>query len=287
MTLGACADLQHDNRGFRGIKSMTGRLASKVAIVIGAGCVGPGWGNGRAIAVTFAREGAKVFAVDRDEDAMRETIERVREIGGEIIFHLGDATDSNAVAAMVDECVKVYGRVDILVNNVGGSTAGGPVELLEDAWHRQLDYNLGTVFLACKYVLPIMVRQNSGAIVNISSASGIRFTGSAQVGYAASKAGVIQFSRVVAVQYAKHGIRVNTVVPGQLHTPMVEARLAKQRTGGDVEALLQQRLARIPLGFMGDGRDTAHAALFLASEEARFITGAEIVVDGGMTARCD
>jgi NAD(P)-dependent dehydrogenase (short-subunit alcohol dehydrogenase family) len=183
--------------------------------------------------------------------------------------------------------VAAYGRVDILVNNVGGSAAGGPVELAEDAWGRQLDYNLTTVFLACKHTLPVMMQQKSGAIVNTSSASGIRFSGSPQVGYAAAKAGVIQFSRVVAVQYARHGIRVNTVIPGQMHTPMVEARLAKQRAGGDVEALLKQRVARIPLGFMGDGRDTAYAALFLASDEARFITGTEIVVDGGMTVRCD
>jgi NAD(P)-dependent dehydrogenase (short-subunit alcohol dehydrogenase family) len=188
---------------------------------------------------------------------------------------------------MVDACMETHGRIDVLINNVGGSAAGGPVELSEDSWHRQLDYNLSTVFLACKHVLPVMARQHRGAIVNISSASGIRFSGSPQVGYAASKAGVIQFSRVVAVQYAKHGIRVNTVIPGQIHTPMVEARLAKQRAGGDVEALLKQRVARIPLGFMGDGRDTAHAVLFLASDEARFITGTEIVVDGGMTVRCD
>jgi NAD(P)-dependent dehydrogenase (short-subunit alcohol dehydrogenase family) len=159
--------------------------------------------------------------------------------------------------------------------------------LSEEAWHSQLDFNLSTVFLACKHVLPIMVPRKSGAIVNVSSTSGIRFSGSAQIGYAASKAGVIQFSRAVAVQYAPHGIRVNTVIPGQLHTPMVEARLARQRAGGDVEALLKQRVARIPLGFAGDGRDTAHAALFLASDEARFITGAEIVVDGGMSVRCD
>jgi NAD(P)-dependent dehydrogenase (short-subunit alcohol dehydrogenase family) len=132
-----------------------------------------------------------------------------------------------------------------------------------------------------------MVPRKSGAIVNISSTSGIRFSGSAQIGYAASKAGVIQFSRAIAVQYAPHGIRVNTVIPGQLHTPMVEVRLARQRAGGDVEALLKQRVARIPLGFAGDGRDTAHAALFLASDEARFVTGAEIVVDGGMSVRCD
>jgi hypothetical protein len=266
---------------------MSSRLDGKVAIVAGAGCVGPGWGNGRATAVIFAREGAKVFAVDRDAEAMRETVERVREAGGAIATHICDMTDNAAVAAMVAACVEMHGRIDVLVNNVGGSAAGGAAELSEDGWDRQLDYNLTTVFLACKHTLPVMVRQKGGAIVNTASTSGLRWTGSAQVGYAASKAGVIQFSRVTAVQYAKYGIRVNTVVPGQMHTPMVEARLAKQRAGGDVEALLKQRVGRIPLGFMGDGRDTAHAALFLASDEARFITGTEIVVDGGMTARCD
>jgi len=266
---------------------MPGRLDGKVAIVAGAGCVGPGWGNGRATAVIFAREGAKVFAVDRDGEAMRETVARAREAGGEIATHVCDLTDGAAVAAMVAACVAAHGRIDVLVNNVGGSAPGGAAELSEDGWDRQLDYNLTTVFLACKHVLPIMVRQSGGAIVNTASTSGLRWSGAPQVGYAASKAGVIQFSRVTAVQYAKHGIRVNTVVPGQMHTPMVEARLAKQRAGGDVEALLKQRVARIPLGFMGDGRDTAHAALFLASDEARFITGTEIIVDGGMTARCD
>ena len=150
-----------------------------------------------------------------------------------------------------------------------------------------MNHNLKSVFLACKHVLPVMERQGGGAIINLASTSGLRLSGSPQVGYAASKAGVIQLSRVVAVQYANKGIRVNTVVPGQLHTPMVEARLAKQRTGGDVEKLLQSRVARIPLGFMGDGRDTANAALFLASDEARFVTGTEIIVDGGMVARCD
>jgi len=136
-------------------------------------------------------------------------------------------------------------------------------------------------------VLPTMLAKRAGAIVNIASTSGLRWTGSAQVAYAATKAGVIHLSRVVAVQHAAQGVRVNSVVPGQLHTPMVEARLAGQRAGGDVDALLAQRQKRIPLGFMGDGRDTAGAVLFLASDEARFITGTELVVDGGMTARCD
>jgi hypothetical protein len=183
--------------------------------------------------------------------------------------------------------VKKWGRIDVLVNNVGGSAPGGPVEMSEEVWDAQVDLNLKSVFLACKYVLPVMERQGSGAIVNIASSSGLRWTGAAQVAYAATKAGVIQFSRVVAVQYAARGIRVNTIVPGQLHTPMVEARLARQRSGGDIETLLKQRQKRIPLGIEGDGRDTANAALFLASDEARFITGTEIVVDGGMTARCD
>jgi NAD(P)-dependent dehydrogenase (short-subunit alcohol dehydrogenase family) len=157
----------------------------------------------------------------------------------------------------------------------------------EDVWDAQVDFNLKSVFLTLKYVLPVMEKQGAGAIVNLASTSGIRFTGAFQVGYAATKAGVIQLSRVVAVQYAPKGIRVNTVIPGQLHTPMVEARLARQRAGGDVETLLAQRLKRIPAGFAGDGRDTANAALFLASDEARFVTGTEIIVDGGMSVRCD
>ena len=266
---------------------MSGRLQNRIAIVTGAGSVGPGWGNGRATCVRFAEEGAKIFAIDRDPDKTAETVERVTAVGGEIVTYQCDVTSNESVAAMVKACVDRFGRIDVLVNNVGGSAHGGPVDMPEDVWDAQVDYNLKSVFLTCKHVLPIMERQKSGAIVNVASTSGIRFTGAFQVGYAATKAGVIQLSRVVAVQYAAKGIRVNTVVPGQLHTPMVEARLARQRAGGDVKALLEQRQKRIPIGFMGDGRDTANAALFLASDEARFVTGTEIVVDGGMTVRCD
>ena len=266
---------------------MSSRLEGKVALVTGAGSVGPGWGNGRAIAVRFAQEGAKVFALDRELARMDETVRLAREAGGEMATASCDVTQSASVAAAVAACIARYGRVDILVNNVGGSAAGGPVEMTEEVWDAQIDHNLKSVFLACKHVLPVMQAQGSGAIVNISSTSGLRWTGSAQVAYAATKAGVIQFSRVTAVQYAKTGIRINTVVPGQLYTPMVDVRLAKQRTGGDVAQLLQQRQSRIPLPFMGDGRDTANAALFLASDEARFITGTELVVDGGMSVRCD
>ena len=264
-----------------------GRVAGKVTIVTGAGSVGPGWGNGRAAAVLFAAEGALVFAVDKDLQAMDETRERAEAAGATIVPYACDVTKSDAVREMIDACRRRFGRIDVLVNNVGGSAPGGPVEMSEEVWEAQLALNLTSVFLGCKHVLPVMIEQRSGAIVNTASTSGLRWTGAAQVAYAATKAAVIQFSRVVAVQYAGKGIRVNTVVPGQMHTPMVEARLAGQRTGGDVEALLAARQKRIPLGFAGDGLETAKAALFLASDEARFITGTEIIVDGGMSARCD
>jgi NAD(P)-dependent dehydrogenase (short-subunit alcohol dehydrogenase family) len=262
----------------------SGRLEGKVAVVTGAGSAGPGWGNGRATAVLFAHEGATVVAVDRDAAALKPTLDAAT---GHIAATTCDVTDSGAVGELVASVIAEHGRIDVFVNNVGGSRAGGPVELGEADWHAQLDLNLTSAYLTCKHVIPHMQRAGGGAIVNVASTSGLRFTGSAQVGYAAAKAGVLHLSRVVAVQHAPDGIRVNTVVPGQLHTPMVEARLAGQRAGGDVAALLAARQARIPLGFMGDGRDTAYAALFLACDESRFVTGTEIVVDGGMTARCD
>jgi NAD(P)-dependent dehydrogenase (short-subunit alcohol dehydrogenase family) len=266
---------------------MAGRLEGKVAFITGAGSVGPGWGNGRATAVRFAQEGAKVFATDIDLERLDETLNLAGEFKKNIKTGILDVTKSDSIEESIHSCIKEFGTLDTLVNIVGGSAKGGPLELTEEAWDAQVDFNLKSVFLTCKYALPEMIKKESGSIVNLASTSGIRWTGSAQIAYASTKAGVIQFSRVLAVQYGKQNIRVNTVVPGQLHTPMVETRLAKQRVGGDVELLLKQRQSRIPLPFMGDGRDTANAALFLASDEARFITGTEIIVDGGMSARCD
>jgi hypothetical protein len=266
---------------------MPGRLAGKVALVTGAGCVGPGWGNGRAEAVLFAREGARVVALDRDADALAATARLAREEGLDVDEHVADALDAEQVDDAVATTVRRHGRLDVLVTNVGGSAPGGAGEQDPDAWQAQLDLNLTSTYLAVRAAVPRLRGGGGGSVVCTASTSGLRWTGSAQAAYAASKAGVVQFARVSAVQYAPDGIRVNTVVPGQLHTPMVEARLAGQRADGDVDALLATRLGRIPLGFMGDGRDTAAAALFLASDEARFVTGTEIVVDGGMTARCD
>ena len=227
------------------------------------------------------------FCVDRHREDFRALV--ADEV--DILFGNEDELLSlyqlDTFEAAVAATLARYGRIDVLVNNVGGSAAGGPIEMSEEVWDAQIDHNLKSVFLMCKHVLPHMLQQGAGNVVNMASTSGIRWTGSAQVAYAATKAAVIQMGRVMAVQFAKQDIRVNTVVPGQLHTPMVETRLAKQRAGGDVQTLLAQRQARIPLPFMGNGQDTANAVLFLASDEARFITGTEIIVDGGMSVRCD
>src|SRR5271168_137961 len=261
-------------------------MKGKVAIVTGAGSVGPGWGNGRATATLLARQGAEVFLVDVNEAAVGETLAIIGKEGGTADVHRGDMTVAADVAEMVQACVSRFKRIDILVNNVGGSAPGDPVAMTEDVWDRQIDFNLKTTFLGCKYAIPVMLEQGRGAIVNIASVAGMRndfLSGRSHVGYSASKAGVIQLSRSVAGTYARQNIRVNTVVPGLMHTPLVEIRLARTVGGNDAAALIAARNAVVPMGHMGDAWDVAHAVLFLASDEARYITGTEIIVDGGIT----
>ena len=262
-------------------------MAGKVAIVTGAGSVGPGWGNGKATATLLARQGASVFLIDINEAAVNETRGIIEGEGGTCEIHRCDMMQSADVAEMVQACLSRFKRIDVLVNNVGGSAPGDPVSMPEEVWDRQIDFNLKTAFLGCKYVLPVMVEQGKGAIVNISSVAGMRndfASGRVHVGYSASKAGVIQLSRSTAGAYAKKGIRVNTVVPGLMHTPLVETRLAKTVGNNDLAALIEARHKAVPMGRMGDAWDVAHAVLFLASDEARYITGTEIIVDGGLTA---
>ena len=260
-------------------------LKGKVAIVTGAGSVGPGWGNGKATAVLLARQGAAVFGIDVNAAAADETRDIITGEGGVCVTHVCDMLDSAQVKDAVAACVARFGRIDILVNNVGGSHPGNPVDMPEDVWDRQIDFNLKTPFLGCKYVLPVMEAQGGGAIVNISSIAGLRMSGDrVHVGYSASKAGVIGFSKAVAQGYAKKKIRCNTVVPGVMHTPLVEHRLVRQLGANDAEALIAKRHASVPMGHMGSGWDIAHAVLFLASDEAGYITGTELVVDGGLTS---
>lgn len=260
------------------------RLAGRAALVLGAGSAAPGWGNGKAIAALFAREGARVLAVDRDLAAAEETVAVIRAEGGAASAHAADVTDGAAVAGAVAACLAACGGLDALVNNVGGSAPGGPVEMDEAVWDRQMDTNLRYVYLACKHALPEMERRGGGAVVNIASVAGLRHIGHDIAAYAASKAGLIQFTRVTAVSYAARGVRLNTVVPGLMHTPLVEHRLAGERGGGDAAALVAARHRQPPMGRMGDAWDVAHAALFLACDESKYVTGTEIVVDGGLTA---
>lgn len=261
-------------------------LTNKIAIVTGAGSVGPGWGNGKATAVLLARQGARIFAIDINEAAAAETRDLIQEEGGECAIAACDMTKSDEVSSAVNACMARYGAVDILVNNVGGSAPGDPVSMSEEVWDAQLDLNLKTAFLGCKHVLPVMERQQAGVIINMSSIAGLRqhVAGRVNVAYSTAKLGLIGLTNATAMKYVKKGIRCNTVVIGVMHTPLVEARLVKQLGAEDAASLIAQRHAQVPLGRMGDAWDAAHAVLFLVSDEARYITGTEIIVDGGISA---
>ncbi len=269
---------------------MSGRLEGKVAIVTGAGSVGPGWGNGKAVSALFAREGAKIFAVDLSIDAAGETKRVIDGEGGDCTVHEADVSRSDEVKAMVERCVAVYGRIDILHNNVGIVEVGGPVEASEESWDRVLRVNLKSMFLACKHGLPQMVKQfeatgRGGAIVNIGSVAGIRWTGVPYISYTASKGAVIPFTRAIALQYAKQGIRCNCILPGLMNTPMIVEPLKGVYGGGDVVKMIATRDAQCPTGKMGDAWDVAYAALYLASDEAKYVTGVALPVDGGITLK--
>ena len=259
------------------------KLEGKVAIVTGCGSIAPGWGNGKAITTLLARQGATVLGVDRDLAAAQVTQAIVEEEGNHLAVATCDVTNRDEVADLIADCVQRFGRLDILVNNVGQSEPGTPASMEPDVWQRQLDLNLTSAFLTTRSALPIMERQGGGAIVNISSVAGQRWIGKDQVGYAAAKAGLIHFTKVTAVAYAKANVRLNCVVPGLMFTPLL-GRIAERYAGGEYERMIAQRHAQVPMGRMGDAWDIAHAALFLVSDEARYITGTEIVVDGGLTA---
>ncbi|HMO29351.1 SDR family NAD(P)-dependent oxidoreductase [Enterovirga sp.] len=258
-------------------------LKGKVAVVMGCGSSGPGWGNGKATAVLFARQGAHVVGTDIDLAAAEETHRLIAKEGRSSQVHRIDATDDVTVGGFMRAVREQHGALDILVNNVGQSEPGGPVDMPEEVWTAQLQLNVTTAFLACKHAIPIMCKGGGGAIVNVASIAGQRYIGKPQVGYAAAKAALIQLTKTSAVIHAPDKVRLNCVVPGLMHTPLVN-RLAERYAGGDYDGFVARRHGQVPMGHMGDAWDVAHAALFLASDEARYITGTEIVVDGGITA---
>lgn len=264
---------------------MAGRLKNKVAIVVGAGSTpGETMGNGRATGILFAREGASVMLVDRSLKSAEETKAMIDAEDGKSFAFQADVTRAEDCKRMADKCVEMYGRIDILHNNVGIGSSGGPVELSEEEWGKIIDTNLKTMFLTCKYVLPHMEKQGSGAIVNISSLGAVRFPPYPMLAYSVSKGGVNTFTRAVAMQYAHQGIRANAIMPGLIKTPMAIEGIS-ERLGIEKADLIRMRDAAVPMNHMGEAWDVAYAALFLASDESKYITGVELPVDGGLTCK--
>ncbi|HEY1797112.1 MAG TPA: SDR family NAD(P)-dependent oxidoreductase [Stellaceae bacterium] len=263
---------------------MSMRLKGKIAVVVGAGqSPGEGIGNGRATVLRFAQEGATVLAVDRDPHAAEETAILARADGAECVAFAADVTREATLAAAMEEAVRLWGRLDILHNNVGVSIAGGDkplAEITEEALDRVWAINLRGTVMACKHAVPIMRRQRSGAIVNISSVAAYENT-YPLIAYKATKAAMVEFTKQLAMHNAEYGIRANCILPGLMDTPMAVDTRARtsNRSRAEVAA---ERDAKVPLrGKMGTGWDVANAALFLASDEANFITGVALPVDGG------
>lgn len=260
------------------------RLQGKAAIVVGAGQTpGDTIGNGRATAILFALEGARVLCVDRDLGSAEETRTMIQKEGGTALAFEADVTSEDACRAIAAACIDAFGRIDVLHNNVGiGAGDAGVMKLEQDAWQRIFDVNLTAMFLTCKHVLPVMREQRSGAIVNISSIASIASTGMAA--YKVSKAGVNALTQQIAMGNARYGIRCNAILPGLMNTPMAIEGISSA-LGVPKDELIKARDAMVPLGAMGTAWDVAKAAVFLASDEASFITGVLLPVDGGQSVR--
>lgn len=266
--------------------SPQGRVAGKAAIVVGAGQTpGETIGNGRATAILLAREGARVFCVDRRFDSAEETVAMIQAEGGEALAFKADIASAEDCAALIAAGVSELGGLDILHNNVGIGAGDGPMHKLEeDAWDRILDVSLKGMWLTLRAAVPVMRERGGGAIVNISSLAAIAAAGNLTA-YGVAKAGVNKLTTTVAAANARYGIRCNAIMPGLMDTPMAVDAVARA-TGQTREAVRAPRDANVPLGArMGTAWDVAYASLFLASDEARFITGAILPVDGGGSVR--
>ncbi len=257
------------------------RLDGKRATVIGAGSVGPGLGNGKAMALRFAQEGAQVLCVDRNPEAAEETAGLIRAGGGVAEVLALDVTVPDAGTAVAEAMAGAWGGVDILAYNVGISQKGGVIETSDADWARVFDINLGAAMRITRAVLPGMRAQGAGAFVYVSSLAAVYSAPYSYVSYEVSKAGLVRFARSVAHENAPHGVRSNVILPGVIETPHVNAFVDSET---DPEELARGRAAMVPMGRQGSAWDVANAALYLASDEAGFVTGVELRVDGGLTA---
>lgn len=259
------------------------RLAGKVVLILGAGSVAPGWGIGKATAVACARAGARVVAADVDAEAARETAALVEGAGGEALAAEVDVADPASVAALAEAAVARFGRVDVVHNNVGIGKVGGPLDIPVEDWDRVHRTNVTALLIAAKAFLPAMRERRSGVFLTTSSVAALRYVGFPHMAYSVTKAAALHFTRMVAAQYAADGIRAVTIVPGLMDTPRIRLTVARAFPDMAFEELRTKRDQQVPMGTMGDGWDIAHAAVFLASDEARYITGTELVIDGGLS----
>lgn len=263
-------------------------LRDKVVLLTGIGQTGDQtmWGNGAATALVLAQQGARIFGCDLHLSAAEHTATRIRAAvpGVSVTVTAANVTQDADVAALVAQCLATYGRIDILVNNVGRSEPGCPATMTPQVWDAQTDVNLKSVYLCCHHVLPLLAAQpEGGVVVNVASIAGLRYIGKPQVAYAATKAAVIQFTKATAVIYAQRGVRMNVVVPGLMHTPLV-GMLADKYAGGDLKGFVEKRNRAVPMGYMGNSFDVAETASWLASGASRYVTGQKVVVDGGITS---
>jgi NAD(P)-dependent dehydrogenase (short-subunit alcohol dehydrogenase family) len=254
-------------------------LQDRVALVFGAGSSGPGWGNGKATAVMFARAGATVIAIDINADAAAETHRLIAEEGGQSESQVCDVTQSDQIQTLVEDVAARHGRIDVLHNNVGITVMGGVLEESLESFRRVVDINLTSAFLTCKYVVPHMLKHGKGSIVNVSSMASVRYS-YPYVSYQASKAGLNQLTQSVAMQFARQGIRANAIMPGMIDTPLIYKQIAGQYESD--KAMRAARDAKTPMGKQGTAWDIANAALFLASDSSAYITGVCLPVDGGL-----
>lgn len=258
-------------------------MKNKVVAITGIGSPDSPRGNGRATAELFAAQGGLIEGIDIHKADGERTQSAIVNAGGVCQLWCGDVTAEADINSWIADIITRHGRLDILINNVGQSERIVPENVDNTVWQQQMDLNFNSVMMACRAALPQMIEQGGGVIVNISSIAGIRYLGKPQIAYSAAKAALQQYTKTSAVIHAPNNIRMNCVLPGLMHTAMVE-RMAEKYADGDYQGFVQKRHNQVPMGRMGSAEDVAHAALFLASDEARYITGTELVVDGGVTA---
>lgn len=260
-------------------------LSGRVVFVAGGGSAGPGWSIGRASCVTYARQGARVCVADRDAASAEETTALIRAEGGEAATFVGDVAQPADVERLFAEARARFGGIDVLHHNVGIGQTGGPMETRAEDFDRIHAVNVRSLLLCSQRVLPGIVERGRGALIAISSVAGMRYIGYPHLAYSVTKAAVTQFTRMVAQQYAPHGIRANTVVPGLIDTPRIATTVAKMFSDSGLDDARAARARQVPMGRMGTAWDVAHACAFLASDAAAYVTGTELVVDGGITGK--